>query len=121
METGKEWLSTQRQAIGKQMTCNPFKRIGTRNNAQSWWIALETTIGLEGCLKKFDRGISRKRLHWATPQKAEVNKLELINQLRWTWTNLLLEYFEDAMRAHSSALPLIANPFVKTAGKLMFT
>ena len=26
------------------------------------------------------------------------------------------EFFEDAMRAPSSALPLIANPFVHTAG-----
>ena len=65
--------------------------------------------------------MSRKRRHWATQQKAEVNKLELGNQLRRSWENLLLEYFEGAMRAPSSALPLMANFFVGTAGQLMFT
>ena len=29
-------------------------------------------------------------------------------------------YFEEAMRTPSSALPLMANPFVRTAGQLMF-
>ena len=58
------------------------------------------------------------RRHWATQQKAEVNKLDLRNQLRRTWQNLLLEYFEEAMRTSSSALPLMANPFVRTAGQL---
>ena len=33
----------------------------------------------------------------------------------------MLEYFEDAIRALSSAFPLMANPFVRTAGQLMFT
>ena len=33
----------------------------------------------------------------------------------------MLEYFEHAMRAPSSALPLMANPFVRTAGQLMST
>ena len=75
---------------------------------------------LEDCLKKLDRGVSRKRRHWATQQKAEINELELGNQLRRTWQNLLLEYFEEAMRTPSSALPLRANPFVRTGGQLMF-
>ena len=35
--------------------------------------------------------------------------------------NLLLEYFEGAMRAPSSALLLMVNPFVHRAGQLMFT
>ena len=65
--------------------------------------------------------MSRERRHWATQQKAEVNKLELGNQLGRSWENLLLEYFEDAMRAPSSALSLMANPFVRMAGQLMFT
>ena len=75
---------------------------------------------LEDCLKKHDHGVSRKRRNWATQQKAEINKLELGSQLKRTWRNLLRDYFEDAMRAPSSALPLIANPFVRTAGQLMF-
>ena len=65
--------------------------------------------------------MSRKGRHWATQQKAEVNKQELGNQLGRSWENLLLEYFEDVMRAASSALPLMANPFFHTAGQLMFT
>ena len=103
------------------MTCDPLERNGTRNNARPWWIALEATEELECCLKKLDRGVSRKRRHWATQQKAKDIKLELENQLGRTWENLLLEYFEDAMRAPSSALPLMAIPFVRTAGQLMFT
>ena len=67
------------------MTCNPLERNGTRNNVRPWWIAVETTKELEGCLKKLDRGVSRKRRHCATQQKAEVNKLELGNQLGRTW------------------------------------
>ena len=74
---------------------------------------------LEDCLKKPDRGVSRKPRHWATQQKAEVNKLELGNQLRRVWQSLLLEYFEEAMRTPSSALPLMANLFVRTAGQPM--
>ena len=115
----KEGLSMQHQAIGKQVTCNPLGGNVTRNTAQPWWIALEKE--LQSCLKKLDRRVSRKRRHWVTQQKAEVNKLELGNQLGRSWENLLLEYFEDAMRAPSSALPLMANPFVRIAGQLMFT
>ena len=74
---------------------------------------------LEDCLKKLDRGVSRKRRNWATQQKAEVNKLELGSQLKRTWQSLLRDYFEEAMRTPSSALPLMANPFVRTAGQLM--
>ena len=35
------------------------------------------------------KGISRKRRSWAGQQRAEVNKLELKNQLGRTWENLL--------------------------------
>ena len=44
---------------------------------ERWWVALETMKELEDCLKKLDRGVSRKRRHWATQQKAEINKLVL--------------------------------------------
>ena len=50
-----------------------------------------------------------------------MNKLELGNQPGQNWENWLLELFEDEMRAPSSAQPLMANPFVRTAGQLMFT
>ena len=53
-------------------------------------------------------------------QKAETNKLELGNQLKRTSQNLLREYFEEALRTPSSAVPLMANPFIRTAGQLMF-
>ena len=117
----KEWLSMQHQDIGKQVTGDPFERNAARNTPRPWWIALETTKELERCLKELDCGVSRKQRRWATQQKAEVNKLELGNQLGQSWESLLLEYFEDAIRAQSSALPLMANPFVRTTGQLMFT
>ena len=44
------------------------------------------------------------------------NKLELESQLKRTWQNLLRDHFEEAMRTSSSASPLMANPFVRTAG-----
>ena len=121
VDVGKDWISTQRQNIEKQVTSDPLERGATKNTARPWWIALETTKELESCLKKVDRGITRKRRNWATQQRAEVNKLELGKQLGRTWETLLLEYFEDEMRAPSSALPLMASPFVRTAGQLMFT
>ena len=77
----------------------------TRNTARSWWIALDTMKKPESCLKKLDWGVSRKRRNWATQQKPEVNKLELRNQHGRTWEKLLLEYFENKMRAPSSAIP----------------
>ena len=95
VDVGKDWISTQHQSVGKRMTNDSLERGATRNNARPWWIALETTKELESCLKKLDRGISRKRRNWATQQRAEVNKLELGNQLGRTWENLRLEYFED--------------------------
>ena len=49
-----------------------------------------------------------------------MNKLELKNQLVPTWEKLLPAYFEDEMRAPSSAKHLLANFFVRTAGQLMF-
>ena len=61
-----------------------------------------------------------KRRNWATQQKVEINKLELGSWLKRTWQNLLRDYFEEAMRTPSSALPLMANPFVRTAGQLTF-
>ena len=100
------------------MRNDPLERGATRNTARSWWIALETMKELESCL---DRGISRKRRNWATQQRAEVNKLELGNQPGHIFEILLLEYFEDEMRASSSSQPMMANPFVRTAGQLMFT
>ena len=121
VDVGKEWLSTEHQAAaGKQMASNPLERNATRNTARPGWVAPETMKELEDCLKKLDRGISRKRRHWATQQKAEINKLELGDQLKRTWQNLLREYFEEAMRTPSSALPLMANLFVRTAGQLIF-
>ena len=103
----------------KRVASDPLERLTTRNTARPWWMALETMKELEDCLKKLDCGVSRKRRNWATQQKAEINKLELGNQLKRTWQNLLQEYFEEAMRTPSSALPLMANPFVRTAGQLM--
>ena len=73
-------------------------------------------------------GLSEEARSWSVPQasqlgyptKAKINKLELGSQLKRTWQNLLRDYFEEAMRTPSSALPLMANPFVRTAGQLTF-
>ena len=65
--------------------------------------------------------MSRKRRNWATQHRAEVNKLELRNQLGRDWEKLLLEYFGNEMRTPSSAQPLMANHFVRTARQFLFT
>ena len=81
---------------------------------------METLKELEDRLKKLDSGVSRKRRNWATQERADINKLELESQLKRTWQNLLRDHFEEAMRTSSSASPLMANPFIRTAGQLMF-
>ena len=120
VDVGKEWISSEHQAIGKQVASDLLEKNPTRNTARSWWVALETMKELKDCLKQLDFGVSRKRRSWATQQKAEINKLELGSLLKRTWQNLLRDYFEEAMRTPSSALPLMANPFVRTAGQLTF-
>ena len=120
VDVGKEWVSNEHQAIGKQVTSDPLEKNKTRNTARPWWVALETLQELGDCLKKLDSGVSRKRRNWATQQKAGINKLELGSQLKRTWQNLLKDHFEEAMRTSSSASPLITNPFIRTAGQLMF-
>ena len=37
------------------------------------------------------------------------------------WEKILLEYFENDIRAHSSAQILMANPFTRTDGQLVFS
>ena len=121
VDVGKEWFSNEHQATGKQVTSDPLEKNKTRNSSRPWWVALETMKELTDCLKKLlDSGVSRKGRHWATPQKADINKLELGSQLMRTWQNLLRDHFEEAMRTSSSASPLMANPFIRTAGQLMF-
>ena len=120
MDVGKKWISSEYQTIRKQVTRDPLEKNATRNTARPWWVALETMKELEDCLKKLDHGLSRKRRNWAPQQKTEVSKLELGSQLKRAWQSLLREHFEEAMRTPSSALPLMANPFVRTAGQLIF-
>ena len=120
VHVGREWISSEHQVVGKQVSIDPLEKNATRKTARPWWVAPETMKELEDCLKKLDQGVSRKRRNWATQQKAEVIKLELGSQLKRTWQSLLRDYFEEAIRTPSSALPLMANPFVRTAGQLMF-
>ena len=120
VDVGNEWVSNEHQATGKQVTSDPLEKNKTRNTARPWWVALETLQELEDCLKKLDSGVSRKRRNWATQQKAGINKLELGSQLKRTWQSLLKDHFEETMRTSSSASPLMANPFFRTAGQLMF-
>ena len=120
VDVGREWISSEHQTIGKQVANDPLEKNARRKTARPWWVALETMKELEDCLKKLDHGVYRTRSNWASQQKAEVNKLESGSQLKRTWQSLLRDYFEEAMRTPSSALPLMANPFVRTAGQLMF-
>ena len=119
-DVGEEWASNEHQATGKQVISDPLEKNKTRNTSRPWWVALETLKELEDCLKKLDSGVSRKRRNWATQKKAEINKLELGSQLKRTWQNLSRDHFEEAMRTSSSASPLMASSFVRTAGQLMF-
>ena len=66
VDLGKEWISSERQSVGKPVTIDPLEKGLTRNTARAWWIALDTTKELEGYLKKLDCGVSRKRRNWAT-------------------------------------------------------
>ena len=121
VDVGKEWISKAHQATGKRVTSDPLERNKTRNTSRTWWVALETLKEMEDCWKKLDSGVARKRRNWATQQKAEVNRIEMANHLKRSWQSLLKDHFEEAMRTPSSAPPLMANPFVRTAGQLMFT
>ena len=118
VDVGKERISSEHQATVKQVNSDPLEKIKTRNTTRPWWMALETMKELEDCLKKLNCGVPRKRRNWATQQKAEINKLELGCQLKRTRQNSLRDYFEEAMRTPSSALPLMANPFVKSVVQL---
>ena len=82
LDVGKEWVSIEHQATGKQITSDPLEKNKTRNTSRPWCVALVTLKELEDCLKKLDSGVSRKRRNWATQQKAVINKLELGSQLK---------------------------------------
>ena len=84
VEVGKERVSSEHQATGKQVTSDPLEKSKTRNTSRPWWVALESLQELEDCLKKLDSGVSRKRRNWATQQKADITKLELGSQLKRT-------------------------------------
>ena len=40
VDVGKEWVSSEHQAIGKQVTSDPLEKNKTRNTSRPWWIAL---------------------------------------------------------------------------------
>ena len=115
--SAKKWVSSQHQSVGQLITSNALEKRLTGNTARSWWIALDTIKDPESCLKKLDRGVSRKCLNWVAQQKSEVSKLELRSQLGRTWKKFLLENFENEMRAPLSAR---ANTFIRTECKLLF-
>ena len=50
-----------------------------------------------------------------------MNKLELRSQLGRTWEKLVLEYFENEMRAPQFAHLLLADPFTLTERQFLFT
>ena len=60
-------------------------------------------------------------IKWISSEHQAVGLLNRkLKSTSWSWQSLLRDYFEEAMRTPSSALPLMANPFVRTAGQLMF-
>ena len=91
VDVGKEWISIEHQATGKQVTSDSLENNKTRNTSRPWWVALETLKELEDCLKKLDNGVSLKRSNWATQQKADINKLELGNELGRTYYGIILK------------------------------
>ena len=97
-------ISSQHQSVGEQVTSDPLEKGLTRNTARSWWIAVDTTKELEGCLKKLDRAVSRKSRNCATHHRAEVNNLELRNQIGRTWEKLLLGTFVIYMKLDGSCI-----------------
>ena len=42
VDVGKEWLSSEQQATGKQVASDPLEKNATRNTVRPWWVALET-------------------------------------------------------------------------------
>ena len=61
VDIGKEWISSEHQAIGKQVAYDPLEKNATRNTARPCWVALETMKELEDCLKKLDHGVTQKK------------------------------------------------------------
>ena len=61
MDVGKEWVSNEHQANGKQVTSDPLEKNKTRNTARPWWVALETLKELEDCLRKLDSGVTQAK------------------------------------------------------------
>ena len=77
VDVGKEWISSEHQAIGKQVASDPLEKNATRNSARPWWVALETMKELEDCLKRLDRGVYRKRRNWAKPTKSRDQQIRI--------------------------------------------
>ena len=84
VDVGKEWVSKEHQATGKQITSDHLERNRTRNTSRPWWVALQTLKELENCLKKPGSGVARKRRNWATQQKASFKLIHL------KWIKVLL-------------------------------
>ena len=61
VDVGREWILSEHQAIGKQVSNDPLEKNATRNTARPWCVAIETMKELEDCLKKLDQGVSHKR------------------------------------------------------------
>ena len=51
VDVGREWISSEHQAVGKQVFNDPLEKNATRHTARPWWVALETMKELEDCLK----------------------------------------------------------------------
>ena len=73
VDVGREWISSEHQAVGKQVSNDPLEKNATRNTARPWWVALETMKELEDCLKKLDqRGVPQaSQLGYSTESRSQ--------------------------------------------------
>ena len=77
VDVGREWISSEHQVVGKQVSNDLLEKNATRNTARPFWVALETMKELEDCLKKLDQGVSRKRRNRLLNRKPK--------STNWSW------------------------------------
>ena len=58
VDVGKEWISSEYQAIGKQVTSDPLENNATRNTARPWWV----DSSIMGCPASVAIGLLNKKL-----------------------------------------------------------
>ena len=113
---------SQHKSVGQQIRNDPPEKGLTRNTAPSRWIGLDTMKNLENCLKRsctaeYPESVetvqSRRKQRWICWSWGD-NMGE--RGRNWCWNTLRTRWGHT-----SSVQPLMANPFTRTEGHLMFT